>query len=168
MSKAVFSILASVLLISASPAMAAAVENEGVDALYDRITGEMMCLCGCNQTVKNCPHTDCGFAIPTRKEIRALLEQGKTYDEVVAIFVKREGEVILSSPKKEGFNLLGYVMPFLALAVAGSGVAMAAKKWATRGERAHEEPKAGPSQPGEGADSGLSEKLKKELEEFDS
>lgn len=167
MSKAVFSTLAAVLLISCSPALAA-VEGGGVDALYDRITGEMMCLCGCNQTVKNCPHTDCGFAIPAKKEIRALLEQGKTYDEVVAIFVKREGEVVLSSPKKEGFNLLGYIMPFLALAVAGSGVAIAAKKWAARGERAHAEPGAAPPQAGGEAESGLSEKLKKELEEFDS
>ncbi len=142
--------------------------GDGGSALFDRLSRDLMCLCGCNSTIKSCPHTDCGYAIPARKKIMEMVGDGKTYDEVVAAFVSERGEVALASPRKEGFNLVGYAMPFFALALAAVAVATLAARWAKQGATAH--PAGRNNEPAErpGPDNGaLAEKLKKELEEFE-
>jgi cytochrome c-type biogenesis protein CcmH/NrfF len=50
-----------------------------------------------------------------------MLEQGMADDAIVAVFVKEQGLSALAAPPAEGFNLLGWVMPFIALA-GGLGV----------------------------------------------
>lgn len=149
----------------ASPAPAA----EDSQALFDRVSTDLMCLCGCNATIKTCPHADCGFAIPARARIREMIAGGKTYDDIVASFVGQHGEVIRSAPPKEGFNLVGYAMPFLALAAAGVAVGGIARRWARKGESARAEMSAGAKRaPADPARAALSEKLKNELRDFDA
>ena len=160
------------LFIATQPAKA--LETQPLDPssqkIFDQLGTDLMCLCGCNTTLKHCPHTNCSYAVPARKRIRKLLGEGKSYDEIVAVFVKARGEVALAAPKKEGFNLVGYVMPFLALIVAGSGVAVTAKKWAGRKEITPFVPEGDydTSNTVEAHKSELEAKLKKELEDFDS
>lgn len=157
------------LLIAASPAMAA--EPAGgaiseIEQVFSKLSRDMQCLCGCNATIANCPHANCGYATPARKTMRSMLEAGKTYDDVIAYFVAKEGEVALSSPTKKGFNLVGYVMPFIAIIVAGSGVAVTASRWAKKG-KAGGAPQSG-QKPVEKVDDVMAEKLRKELEDFEA
>jgi len=150
-----------------APASAVGQPATGSDALFDRLSRDLMCLCGCNSTIKSCPHTDCGYAIPARKKIMGMVTDGKTYDEVVAAFVSERGEVALASPRKEGFNLVGYAMPFLALVLAGAAVGSLVARWAKQGAIPHP---ADGSEPGERPGpnhNALAEKLKRELEEFE-
>ncbi|MDC3418151.1 cytochrome c-type biogenesis protein [Aquibacillus salsiterrae] len=54
-------------------------------------------------------------AYETRAEIRGLLEQGMTKQEVIDALVQKYGERILASPTTEGFNLIPWVTPAVAI-----------------------------------------------------
>ena len=107
--------------------------------IQSEVEAEMMCLCGCGQTVKNCPHENCGFAVPARKQIATLVNEGKTKKEIFDFFVNKYGEEILSAPRKQGFNLIGYIMPFAALLAAAALIMVIIKSWTGRGIKDEEE-----------------------------
>jgi len=158
--------LAAFMLLAPMPATAQAPLGPDGEVLYDRVCKELMCLCGCNQTVKACPMIGCESAVPSRNKVKALISQGKNHDEILAVFVKEKGQVILSKPKEEGFNLIGYILPFVAIIVVGGLVFNLIKGWTRSGAPAvaqavsRNEPGAGPGGP-------LAERLKKELSEFE-
>lgn len=94
------------------------VQTPGVRRVGDRLA----CKCGsCNNTVGNCPMLECHSAHPARQRISKMLDQGMSDDAIVAVFVKEQGLSALAAPPAEGFNLLGWLMPFIALA-GGLGV----------------------------------------------
>ena len=64
--------------------------------------------------------------------IRQKLSTGESKEQIKAYFVEQYGEVVLGVPSKKGFNLLAWVFPFAALAVAGGWVYYAARLWARR------------------------------------
>lgn len=93
----------------------------------EEVTRELMCQCGCTMIVNVC---DCGTAEQMRQVVRDKLAEGKTGQQIVDYFVSQYGEKVLGSPKKEGFNLTAYVLPFAAIAVGGGGISAAAYAWA--------------------------------------
>ena len=101
-----------------------------------KLTETMMCLCGCGQTIKNCPHVNCGFAIPARKRMATLLAEGKSVTEILEIYLKQYGDEILAAPQKKGFNLIGYIMPFVAIFIAAGAIFMVLRSWAAKGMKA--------------------------------
>jgi len=158
--------LAAFMLLAPMSATAGVPLGKDGEVLYDRVCKELMCLCGCNQTVRACPHTACDSAIPTRNKIKDLIGQGKNHDEILASFVKDKGQIILSKPKEEGFNLIGYILPAAAIIVVGALVFNLIKGWTRSGAStasqtvARKEPAAGSGDP-------LAERMKKELSEFE-
>ncbi len=86
-----------------------------------RVGFKLACLCGgCNNTVADCQMLECHFSKPARERIAALQAEGKSDAEIIDIFVQQYGKRVLAVPPAEGFNLLAWVMPFLAIA-AGLG-----------------------------------------------
>lgn len=79
----------------------------------------LTCQCGCGLTVATCNHLECSFAIPVRKDIGESLERGETGEEILERYKKEYGEKVLSSPVAEGFNILAWVAPYLAIFTAG-------------------------------------------------
>jgi len=73
-----------------------------------------------------------------RDQIRAAVASGKTETEILDAFVATYGERILAAPKPQGFNLLAYVLPAVAIAV---GLLIIAVVMRRHGPQA---PKAGP------------------------
>lgn len=63
-----------------------------------------------------------------REEIRALLQEGKTQEEILAFYVAQYGQAILAKPPYRGFNLLAYVLPGCFLLVLGGGLGWVAIK----------------------------------------
>ncbi len=147
------------LFVVAPPPLANAAEMS-----TSEIESELICLCGCGQTIKSCPHENCGFAVPARSRIASLVKSGKTKEEIVEIFIKQYGEEVLAAPKKEGFNLLGYIMPFVAFILAGGLIMVIIRSWAAKGVRDEEE-----TLPMTRDDFGsdIDRKIEKELEEMD-
>lgn len=54
-----------------------------------------------------------------RNEVTAMVAAGKSRDEILNHYVSIYGERILVAPPVKGFNVLGYVLPWLALLVGG-------------------------------------------------
>jgi cytochrome c-type biogenesis protein CcmH len=90
----------------------------------------LMCYCGCAElTVRACT---CGTADAIRAEIDQRLGQGETPQQIVAAFVLRHGEKIRSAPVKSGFDLLAWITPFVALALAGGALVAVVRRWGRR------------------------------------
>ena len=81
-------------LFLAAPALPAGADSKM--ALQNKVEEEMICLCGCGQTVKNCPHENCGFAIPARTKITAFIDEGKSVEEIMQIFLDQYGDEIFA------------------------------------------------------------------------
>ena len=140
------------------------VATEAAADIGSEVEETLICLCGCGQTIKNCPHENCGFAIPARERIASLIDSGKNKDEIIAVFLDKYGDEVLAAPRKEGFNLLGYIMPFAALLASAALIVMVVKSWAARGIRDEEEtiPMA---KKDFGSD--IDRKIEKEIEDMD-
>jgi cytochrome c-type biogenesis protein CcmH len=170
----------TVLAAGAVPAARAAEPT-----VRQQIESRLMCHCGCaDLTVRVCT---CGTADAIRAEIDSRLAAGETADQVVAAFVARHGEKILSAPTKSGFNLLAWITPFVALFAAGGVVVALIRRWERAGARrgpdggsrtgpdagpgggpdARPQPGPGPGPPGEAAappDADLLERVRREVE----
>lgn len=138
-------------------AVEAAPTNQSVEAA-------LTCQCGCGLTVHNCNHLQCGFAIPAKEQIAEQLEQGRSYDAILASFVERYGEKVLSAPTATGFNLAAWVVPFLAVIVGAAGIGLFVLRWARRRPKMQDAaPPHAPATSGPYAD-----RLKRELDTFEN
>jgi cytochrome c-type biogenesis protein CcmH len=91
------------------------------DPLIIGIEERLRCTCGCNLDVYTCRTTDftCQTSPAMHREVVGLVEQGLSSQEVLDEFVARHGELVLMAPRKEGFNILGYVLPGTAISAVG-------------------------------------------------
>jgi cytochrome c-type biogenesis protein CcmH len=92
------------------------------DPIVKELERKLKCTCGCNLDVYICRTTDftCQYSPALHKDVLDLRSAGKTPEEIVAAFVTRYGEQILMAPPPEGFNLAGYLLPGVAVAVTGT------------------------------------------------
>jgi cytochrome c-type biogenesis protein CcmH len=92
------------------------------DEAIKRLEQKLQCTCGCTLDIYTCRTTDftCEFSPALHREVVALAEQGKTEQQIIDAFVAEHGEKILMAPKAEGFNLAGYVVPGIVIALVGA------------------------------------------------
>ena len=63
-------------------------------------------------------------------KLRELIAQGKTREEILAIYVRDFGnEAVLSRPIDRGFNRLAWLVPYLVAGGALVAVMMTARRW---------------------------------------
>ena len=62
--------------------------------------------------------SDAGLSVNMKNKVREMLKEGKSEEEILSFFEERYGEWILRSPKKEGFNLLLWLLPGTLLVAA--------------------------------------------------
>ena len=96
----------------------------------DAIERKLSCPCPCTLDVFTCRTSmPCGFSPRMHADVAALVEGGYSGEEIMAAFRRAYGEKVLMAPDAKGFNLLGYLMPFLA--IGGGGVVLAAviRRW---------------------------------------
>jgi cytochrome c-type biogenesis protein CcmH/NrfF len=122
----------------------------------------LTCQCGCGLTVANCNMPTCGFSVPMRRDIDRMIGEGKTRAQIISFYRAQYGEKVLSAPTTEGFNILAWTMPFIALAVGGGLMVVAVGRWHSSAPVAPAESKPG-AQPS--FDPELRRKLEKEIEE---
>ncbi len=122
----------------------------------------LTCQCGCGLTVANCNMPTCGFSVPMRRDIDRMIGEGKTRAQIIAFYRTQYGEKVLSAPTTEGFNILAWTMPFIALAVGGGLMVVAVGRWHSSSPPAPADSKQG-AQPS--FDPELRRKLEKEIEE---
>jgi cytochrome c-type biogenesis protein CcmH/NrfF len=95
-----------------------------------RVGDKLACKCGaCNNTVATCQMIGCGYATPARERIAALQKQGLSDQSIIDTYVKEMGIVALAVPPAEGFHLLGWIMPFVAIGLGLCAIAIYWKRF---------------------------------------
>lgn len=130
---------------------------------------QLTCQCGCGLTVHTCNHLQCSFAIPVRKDIAESLARNESGTEIVARYAKEYGEKVLSSPVREGFNLLAWYGPYIALFSAGILVIIVIRRWTPERIADAATRSAGGGKPTDGGDLSANDqdRLREELEDYD-
>lgn len=96
----------------------------------DEVERLLSCPCPCTLDVFTCRTSmPCGFSPRMHADVAALVDGGYSGEEIVDAFRRAYGEKVLMAPEAKGFNLLGYLMPFMA--IGGGGVLLAAmlRRW---------------------------------------
>jgi len=132
------------------------------EAVARRVEGELIAPCCWTQTVS--VH-DSEAAQQIKMQIRVMLQQGKDQQQIVDSFVGQYGEKILAAPRASGFNWLAYLLPFTGMVGAAAILIVAVRRW--RGGPAAEAVTVSAA-PSPSAPSALDERLRQDLERFDS
>jgi cytochrome c-type biogenesis protein CcmH len=90
------------------------------NARVRRLGEQLRCLCGCGSSVTSCNMLHCEFSEPARAKLLTMVTAGMSDQDILDAFVRQYGTQVLQKPPAEGFNLLGYVMPFAGI---GGGLA---------------------------------------------
>jgi len=104
------------------------------DEQRDDLEHKIKCQCGCVLDVFTCRTTDfsCSVSPAMHSDVMNLVAGGYGATEILGAFQSVYGERVLMSPIRQGFNLVGYFMPFAALITAGVVVAALIRKWGAR------------------------------------
>ncbi len=117
------------------PRLASAQEPPKKTTVVDDIGMKLVCQCGCNAILTNCPEQpNCQSWASMRSTIKTQLDQGKTSDQIIALFVEKYGEKVLVEPPKAGLNLVAYIAPFAGLIGGGMLLVVLLSRWASRGK----------------------------------
>jgi cytochrome c-type biogenesis protein CcmH len=117
--------LAVLLLVPGATLFASAADAPTVASVSQGLT----CQCGCGLTVANCNHPTCSFSVPIRGEIESMITKGKTGPQIIGFYREKFGEKVLSAPTTEGFNVLAWLMPFIAIGIGGALIVLMASRW---------------------------------------
>ena len=119
--KNLFGILASLLLATQAMAIdtGEAFDDPELQARYEKIIDEVRCLKCQNQTIKD---SSAFLAADLRREIRRMIDEGMSDDEIFDFLVARYGEFALYRPRASGKTLILWIAPFFFL--LGGGVVL--------------------------------------------
>jgi cytochrome c-type biogenesis protein CcmH/NrfF len=84
------------------------------------IERHLRCNCSCGLDVHSCQfQMQCGVSPGWTQRILSQLQAGESPEAIEAGFVADFGGTVLMSPPAEGFNLIGYLLPSVAIVTAG-------------------------------------------------
>ena len=86
--------------------------NPQLQQRYEALTHELRCMQCMNNSIADSP---VGLASDLRRDVKEMLEAGKTDDEIRAYMVQRYGNVILFTPPMSGSSAWVWVLPALAV-----------------------------------------------------
>jgi cytochrome c-type biogenesis protein CcmF len=123
---------------------------------------EIVCTCGCGFiNIGECRKDPCATSHQMRGELAALIDQGKSRDEILATFVQTYGsQQMLGAPIDKGFNRLAWLLPLTIGGGAAAIVGFVAVRWSQRREQ------SGPEAVSQ-SDPALDERLDDELRNLD-
>jgi cytochrome c-type biogenesis protein CcmH len=97
----------------------------------DELERGLKCACPCKLDVFTCRTTDfqCGISPAMHSDVVRLIAGGYSADEIIAAFTTVYGERVLMAPVKEGFNIMGYVVPFITVGVGATMLITLLQRW---------------------------------------
>jgi cytochrome c-type biogenesis protein CcmH len=113
--------------LPAKPNATPSMSPEDRDAVEHRIR----CQCGCTMDIYLCRTTDftCSVSPAMHRDVMSLVQGGYSAQEILDAFVNVYGERVLMAPPKVGFNILGYVVPGIAIFVGAIVLAVVIRRW---------------------------------------
>ena len=103
-----------------------------VDARFNKLGHQLMCMCGCNQVLLECNHVGCAYSERMRGELTASLERDDNDSLALQSFVQKYGNTVLSAPTTTGFNRVAWIMPFAVFAIASAMTVWLVRLWKSR------------------------------------
>jgi cytochrome c-type biogenesis protein CcmH len=104
----------------------------------DALEHDIRCQCSCTLDVYTCRTTDfsCAVSPAMHRDVVSLVEGGYSAREILDSFVQTYGERALLAPRREGFNLAGYLVPFAALGGGAAALVVVLRGMQRRGAAA--------------------------------
>ena len=113
-------LIAAATLVLATSAAAIdskqAFDDPELQARYEKLISEVRCLKCQNQSIKD---SNVFLAADLRREIRRLIDEGKTDAEIADFLVTRYGEFALYRPRASGKTLILWLVPFALVLLGG-------------------------------------------------
>jgi cytochrome c-type biogenesis protein CcmH len=100
-------------------------DDPALQARYDKIIEEVRCLKCQNATIKDSPAF---LATDLRREIRRMLLEGYTDEQIFDFMVERYGDFALYNPRASGKTLVLWVVPAAFLLLGGLFLANIVRK----------------------------------------
>ncbi len=113
---------------------------------FDGLGHRLMCRCGCNQVLLECNHVGCEYSERMRGELQRAIDRGDNDRVILAAFVQEYGTTVLAAPTTSGFNLVAWIMPFVALALGSVLAIFVVRIWKRHVQSAAKAPVASPMQ----------------------
>ena len=112
----------------------------------DALEHDIRCQCGCTLDVYTCRTTDfsCQVSPAMHRDVLSLVAGGYSAQEILNAFVQTYGERALMSPRREGFNWAGYLVPFAALGAGAAAVIVVLRGMQRRTAPVSSSPRAAP------------------------
>ena len=101
------------------------VTDSRIDARLRQLSSELRCLVCQNSTLAD---SDAPLAQDLRREIRKLMEAGKTDEEIVAYLVERYGDFVTFRPPVNASTALLWFGPFIMLIIGAITLVIVLKK----------------------------------------
>ena len=123
----------------------------------------LVCMCGSQGCGKKLvAECTCAVAAETRAELKNLVAEGLTKDEVLRFYIDKHGsQEPLAAPLNEGFNRLAWFVPYLLATTGAVALGGALVRWTRAGR--HPQPATGPAD----VDTQLEARLDDELRNLD-
>ena len=96
------------------------------DDQVNAVASELYCPECENIPLDVCPSQACA---DMREEIRQMLQQGQTKDQIKKYFIQRYGDRVVGTPPAHGWNLLLYIIPPAAILAAAALLYRAFRTW---------------------------------------
>jgi cytochrome c-type biogenesis protein CcmH len=139
-------VLLAVMLSWAGGALAIdterAFDDPVLQARYEDITRELRCLVCQNETIADSNATLAG---DLRREVREMIADGKTDDQIRDFMIARYGDFVLYRPRMTRVNFLLWAAPVLLLLVGAFAVARVVRRRAAEADLESEGPEGGQS-----------------------
>jgi cytochrome c-type biogenesis protein CcmH len=94
----------------------ATLDDPDQDARYRALIEEIRCLVCQNQTLAD---SNAPLAVDLREQVRAMVEQGASDDEIIAYLTARYGDFVLYRPPFNAVTALLWLSPLLFLLIGG-------------------------------------------------
>lgn len=85
-----------------------------MEKVVNEISAELRCLVCQNQTIAD---SHAGLAVDLKNQVRDMVKQGQSQDEIVDYMVTRYGDFVLYRPPVKATTMLLWIGPFLLLLV---------------------------------------------------
>jgi len=93
-----------------------AFDDPELQARYEKLVAEVRCVTCQNQNIKD---SNAFIASDLRREIRRMIGEGKSNEEIKSFLVTRYGDFVLYRPRFEGKTLALWIAPFLLVLFGG-------------------------------------------------
>jgi cytochrome c-type biogenesis protein CcmH/NrfF len=101
------------------------------ESRFDRLGGQMVCMCGCNQILNQCNHVGCPVSPVMLDELRQQLAGGGD-TAVLNWFAAKYGAIVLAAPIRGGFDTVAWITPLAVFVLATLGTGFTVWAWRKR------------------------------------